>query len=196
MLDIVPEHVDRVVDTIGEGAADLAERGPHAIGGLAWHDRDDKGFPRREQRLGDLAARRLVARRRAERHEDCADIRVRGEDRHDLGRRAGHVRGQPAAETVWRNRVMKNHFNSSVYVAGHLYGFDDSTLKCIEPQSAAERWKQRGFGKGSLLVADGHLWVLSDDGELALVEVAPGAYREKARARVLQGKTWTMPTLE
>jgi outer membrane protein assembly factor BamB len=103
--------------------------------------------------------------------------------------------GRPAAETVWRNRVMKNHFNSSVYVAGHLYGFDDSTLKCIEPVSGEERWKQRGFGKGSLLVADGHLWVLSERGELALAEVGPGGYREKARARVLEGKTWTMPTL-
>jgi outer membrane protein assembly factor BamB len=103
--------------------------------------------------------------------------------------------GQPAVESVWKNRVMKNHFNSSVYVAGHLYGFDDATLKCIDPQSATERWKQRGFGKGSLLVADGHLWVLSDRGELALIEVAPGGYHEKARAQVLDGKTWTMPTL-
>jgi outer membrane protein assembly factor BamB len=103
--------------------------------------------------------------------------------------------GQPAAEPVWRNKVMNNHFNSSVYVAGHLYGFDDSTLKCIEPVTGAERWKQRGFGKGSLLVADGHLWVLSDRGELALVELGPGGYREKARAQVLEGKTWTVPTL-
>lgn len=103
--------------------------------------------------------------------------------------------GQPAVEPVWRNRVMKNHFNSSVYVAGHLYGFDDSTLKCVDPASGTERWKQRGFGKGSLLVADGHLWVLSDRGELALVELGPGGYREKARAQVLEGKTWTMPTL-
>lgn len=103
--------------------------------------------------------------------------------------------GQPAVEPVWRNRVMKNHFNSSIYVAGHLYGFDDSTLKCIEPATGAERWTQRGFGKGSLLVADGHLWVLSDRGELALVELGPGGYREKARAQVLEGKTWTMPTL-
>lgn len=103
--------------------------------------------------------------------------------------------GKPAVETLWRNRVMKNHFNSSVYVAGHLYGFDDATLKCIEPASAEERWKQRGFGKGSLLVADGHLWVLSEHGELALVEVTPGGYHEKARARVFEAKTWTMPTL-
>jgi outer membrane protein assembly factor BamB len=103
--------------------------------------------------------------------------------------------GQPAVESIWRNRVMKNHFNSSVYFAGHLYGFDDATLKCIEPVSAEERWKQRGLGKGSLLVADGHLWVLSEHGELVLVEVTPGGYHEKARARVFDAKTWTMPTL-
>ena len=103
--------------------------------------------------------------------------------------------GRPAAEVVWRNRMMKNHFNSSVYFGGHLYGFDDATLKCLEPLAPAERWKQRGFGKGSLLVADGHLWVLSDAGELALVEATPSEYREKARAQVLEGKTWTMPTI-
>jgi outer membrane protein assembly factor BamB len=104
--------------------------------------------------------------------------------------------GKPAAQVVWTNRVMKNHFNSSVYYQGHLYGFDDATLKCVEPLTATERWKQRGFGKGSLLVADDHLWVLSDRGELALVEATPEAYREKARAQVIEGKTWTMPTID
>jgi hypothetical protein len=103
--------------------------------------------------------------------------------------------GKPAVQPLWKNRMMKNHFNSSVYVAGHLYGFDDATLKCIEPTTATERWKQRGFGKGSLLVADGHLWVLSDHGELALATVTPGGYQEKARARVFDAKTWTMPTI-
>ena len=103
--------------------------------------------------------------------------------------------GRPSAEVLWRNRLMKNHFNSSVYYGGHLYGFDDSTLKCLEPLAPAERWKQRGFGKGSLLVADGHLWVLSDRGELALVEATPSEYREKARAQVIEVKTWTMPTI-
>ena len=103
--------------------------------------------------------------------------------------------GTQQVESVWRNRVMKNHFNSSIYFDGHLYGFDDATLKCIDPVSGTERWKARGFGKGSLLAADGHLWVLSDKGDLALVELAPGEYKEKARAKVLEGKTWTMPTI-
>ena len=99
------------------------------------------------------------------------------------------------AEEVWKSRQMKNHFNSSIYQEGHLYGFDDGTLKCIEAATGAEKWRQRGFAKGSLLLADGHLIVLSEAGLLALVEATPEAYKEKARAQVLEGRTWTMPTL-
>jgi outer membrane protein assembly factor BamB len=96
---------------------------------------------------------------------------------------------------VWRSRVMKNHFNSSVAWKGHLYGFDDGTLKCVDAATGEERWSQRGFAKGSLLLADGHLIVLGERGTLALVEATPEAYREKGRAQVLEGRTWTMPAL-
>ncbi len=99
------------------------------------------------------------------------------------------------SEEVWRSRVMKNHFNSSVLVDGHLYGFDGGTFKCIDAATGAERWKQRGFLKGSLIYADGHLIVLSERGVLALVEATPQSYREKARTEVFKAKTWTMPTL-
>ncbi len=98
-------------------------------------------------------------------------------------------------EEVWRSRVMKNHFNSSVHYKGHLYGFDDATLKCIDPRTGQEKWAARGFGKGSLLAADGRLFVLGEKGQLALVVAVPDAYRELARAQPLEGKTWTMPTL-
>jgi hypothetical protein len=100
-----------------------------------------------------------------------------------------------AISEAWRSRDMKNHFNSSVYLDGHLYGFDDGTLKCLDAATGEERWAQRGFAKGSLLAADGHLVVLSERGVLALVEATPSAYVERARAQVLDGKTWTMPTL-
>ncbi len=100
-----------------------------------------------------------------------------------------------AVEQLWRSRVMKNHFNSSVLVDGVLYGFDDATLKAIDAVTGEERWKARGYGKGSLLWADGHLLVLSDQGELGLVEATPQAFREKVRVAVVKGKTWTMPTL-
>jgi outer membrane protein assembly factor BamB len=99
------------------------------------------------------------------------------------------------AEEVWKSRVMKNHFNSSVLLGSHLYGFDNATLKCIDAHTGEEKWEQRGFAKGSLLVADGHLVIFSESGLLALAEASPDAYVEKARAQILEGRTWTMPSL-
>ncbi len=96
---------------------------------------------------------------------------------------------------VWSSRRMKNHFNSSVLVDGHLYGFDNGILKCIRADNGEERWAQRGFSKGSLLYADGHLIVLGEKGQLATVEATPDGYREKARFSPFNSKTWTMPTL-
>lgn len=96
---------------------------------------------------------------------------------------------------VWRSRGMKNQFSSSVLHDGIIYGFDDATLKAIDAATGNERWKTRGFGHGSLILAGGHLIVLSDRGKLALVEATPEAYRELGNTQVLDGKCWTAPSL-
>lgn len=97
---------------------------------------------------------------------------------------------------VWRNRVMKNQFNSSVLVGAYLYGFDMGTLKCIDALTGEEKWRARGgFSKGSLLYADGHLLVMGGSGNLGLVEATPEGFRSQSRVKILEGKTWTMPSL-
>lgn len=100
------------------------------------------------------------------------------------------------ATEVWRERVMRNHFNSAVAVDGYLYGFDNATLKCIRAATGEESWAKRGgLGKGSLIFADGRLIVLTESGKLLLLEATADAYRETAAARVLSGRCWTSPTL-
>ena len=99
------------------------------------------------------------------------------------------------AQEVWKSKVMKNHWATSVLYQGHLYGFDDGTLKCIEAESGQMKWRQRGFAKGSLIVADGHLIILGEQGKLALAEATPKAYSEKSSFQALKGKCWTVPTL-
>lgn len=96
---------------------------------------------------------------------------------------------------LWSNRLMRNHFNSSVLVADHLYGFDNGTLKCIDVATGEQKWAQRGFAKGSLLYADGKLLILSERGVLAAADATPTEYRETGRAQIFNAKTWTMPTL-
>jgi len=100
-----------------------------------------------------------------------------------------------AVEEVWSNRELKNRFSSSVLHDGFIYGFDEKIFKCIDVSDGETRWRQRDFGHGSLIVADGRLIVLGDSGRLALVEATAEAYREQGAVQLFQGKTWTMPTL-
>ena len=96
---------------------------------------------------------------------------------------------------VWRERLMRNHFNTSVLVDGFLYGFDNATFRCLDAATGERRWAARGFGKGSLVASGDLLFVLSDTGEVALVEATPEEYREAGRLEVMQGRSWTSPSL-
>ena len=98
-------------------------------------------------------------------------------------------------EELWKAPFMRNHFSSSLYHDGHIYGFDNSTFKCISAETGDQNWAKRGLGKGSLIYADGNLVVLSDRGKLLLVEATPEEYREKGSVQALDGKCWTAPTL-
>ena len=42
-------------------------------------------------------------------------------------------------------------------------------------------WRDRSVGKGSLIYADGHLYILSENNVVGLVEAAPTGYTEKGR---------------
>jgi outer membrane protein assembly factor BamB len=107
-------------------------------------------------------------------------------------------KGDASVKELWKNPTFRTHFNAAVLQGEHLYGFDNTTLKCISVKDGSVAWAKRGMGKGSVIAADGLLFVLSDDGVLALVEANPQAYTEKGRIQALKpegGRAWTPPTL-
>jgi outer membrane protein assembly factor BamB len=103
--------------------------------------------------------------------------------------------GKVTVAEGWASKGLKNQFSSSVVRGGIIYGFDNKVLKAVDLNTGADRWKQSGLGHGSLLLAEGKLWVLSDRGKLVLVEATPERYVELATAQPLSGKSWTAPTL-
>jgi len=103
--------------------------------------------------------------------------------------------GKAGVTELWKGREMRNKFSSSIHVEGHIYGFDEKMLKCIDARTGEMKWRERGFGHGSLFYAEGLLIVLSDEGELALLEVSDERSIERGRARVFEGRSWTVPTL-
>jgi outer membrane protein assembly factor BamB len=97
--------------------------------------------------------------------------------------------------TVWENINMKNKFNSSVLHEGHVYGLDEGILTCLDVNTGARNWKGGRYGYGQVIVASGHLIVLSETGELALVKASPDQYQEVAKFKALEGKTWNYPAI-
>lgn len=78
-------------------------------------------------------------------------------------------------------RKMQSHHGGFVLVDGHIYGANDSVLLCIDMRTGAIKWQDRCVGKGSIAFADGHLYVRSENGPMALVEASPTGYVEKGR---------------
>ena len=100
-----------------------------------------------------------------------------------------------AIREVWRNIRMKNQFTSSVLHEGFIYGLDESILACIDTATGELKWKGGRYGYGQVMLAGGHLIVLTEDGDLVLVRATPERHDERARFSALDGKTWNHPAL-
>jgi outer membrane protein assembly factor BamB len=97
----------------------------------------------------------------------------------------------------WTSYEMNPYFNDMVVHKDHVYGFDGSTLSCIDLKTGEGKWKGGRYGNGQIvLLADQDLLlVVSEKGEVALVKATPDQFTELARFKVLEGKTWNHPVL-
>jgi len=101
---------------------------------------------------------------------------------------------------IWENKLMCNQNNSSVLWEGYLYGFSGNQggrgiLRCLDFNTGQMKWEAKGMGTGSLMMADGKLIILSEDGELVIAEASPKGFKALKRSRILNGTCWTVPVL-
>jgi len=100
-----------------------------------------------------------------------------------------------SAREVWRNIRMKNRFTSSVLHEGYIYGLDENILACLDAATGALQWKAGRYGYGQVMLADGHLIVLTEAGDLVLVRATPERLEEVGHSPALEGKTWNHPAI-
>ncbi len=99
------------------------------------------------------------------------------------------------ASAVWASKEMRSKMAGCILVDGHLYGFDESLLECLDLQGGL-RWRVRGLGNGALSGGDGKLAILSSRGELVVAEATPEAFRELSRVDLFdEGVFWTPPVI-
>ena len=96
-------------------------------------------------------------------------------------------------EETWRDPLMRNNWQSSLVHQESIVGFDNATLKALALDGGV-RWAKRGLGKGTVVLADELLILLSDQGQLALARWNTESYQEIGRMKLLNGPTWTAPS--
>jgi outer membrane protein assembly factor BamB len=105
-------------------------------------------------------------------------------------------KGSWGTKELWKNRNLQCKFTSPVALGEFIYGLDDAVLVCVDAKDGKKRWRGTRYGHGQILRQDDVILVLSEQGDLALVEATPDAFRELTSMHVLDAeKTWNTPAL-
>lgn len=97
--------------------------------------------------------------------------------------------------SVWESNRMKNKFNGSVLLDGYVYGLDEGILAAVDAETGELAWKGGRYGYGQLMLASGHLIVLTERGDVVLVRATPESHQEVASFHAIDGKTWNTPAI-
>ncbi len=95
----------------------------------------------------------------------------------------------------WKSLSLKLKFNSAVKQEGYVYGLDEGVLTCLDLQTGKRQWKRGRYGYGQLLLVDGYLIILAEDGRVELVEANPEKYVQRGKFQAIEGQTWNNPAL-
>lgn len=106
-----------------------------------------------------------------------------------------------AAEEVYKSSELPSAIGGAVLVGGYLYGTKSKSIVCVDFPTGQIKWEDRGIEAGSVCFADGRLYVHGENGDVALVEATPEAYREKGKftppdqSTSRKGKAWAYPVV-
>ena len=92
--------------------------------------------------------------------------------------------------SLWKSRKLKAKFANPILRGGYVYGLDDGILACIDIRDGSQRWKEGRYGHGQGLLHGDLLILMSESGELILLNPTPEAPNELGRLPVFSSKTW------
>ena len=103
--------------------------------------------------------------------------------------------GEFNVSIIWETIYLKAKFTNIIYYNDYLYGLDDGIFACINPADGTRQWKQGRYGHGQTLLISDVLLVLTESGEVVLVDPNPNTHIEHARFAAVKGRTWNTPAL-
>lgn len=101
------------------------------------------------------------------------------------------------AKELYFTADMRTHHNTGVLIGDHLYGFSSAILTAMKFDDGTIAWRNRSVGKGSLVAAEGQLYLFSENGVVGLAAASPDAYQERGRFQIKSGSlpTWSHPVV-
>ena len=121
---------------------------------------------------------------------------------YDQGSRALRLTRPGAAtevEELWFTGRMKLMFVNAIRVGDYVYGtdggFGTAFLTALDVNTGEAVWQERGFGRSSLVYADGKMIILDEDGDLVLGRLSPEGFSTLGRVHIFDTTSWTVPTL-
>jgi outer membrane protein assembly factor BamB len=86
-----------------------------------------------------------------------------------------------SAEPAYLNSELGTGTGGAVRVGRQVYGTTKAGLWCADLATGKVLWRDSAVGAGALCAADGHLYVRSERGTMALVGASANGYKEKGR---------------
>lgn len=123
---------------------------------------------------------------------DIGDGKILVSKGYSVGARVFEIKksdGKYAVEDVWDDsRLLKTKFTNVAIKDGYAYGLNDGMLECVGLADGDRTWRERGFGHGQLLMVADKLLVMTEEGQLVLVDATPDEYREEGRIDALESE--------
>jgi outer membrane protein assembly factor BamB len=104
------------------------------------------------------------------------------------------------ADELWFTNRVRFMFLNAVRLGDYVYGttgdFGPAFLTALDIKTGKSAWQHRGFGRASIVYADGKAIIMDEDGDLALARLAPEGVTVLSEAKkVFDTVSWTVPTL-
>ncbi|HEV8187601.1 MAG TPA: PQQ-binding-like beta-propeller repeat protein [Pyrinomonadaceae bacterium] len=107
--------------------------------------------------------------------------------------------GKTTVEELWFHRRMRLHHSTAIRIGDYIYGssgdFGPAFLAAVNVKTGEIAYQDRSFPKSNLLLAEGKLIILDEDGNLALATATPTELKVISKVSVMRNLAWTVPTL-
>jgi hypothetical protein len=103
------------------------------------------------------------------------------------------------AKELWHHRRFRVHHGNMVCRGGVVYGsngdFGPAPMTAVEASTGKVLWQDRAFAKATFVMAGDRLFVVDDDGSVAIASVSREGMKVVSEAQLLRANSWTLPVV-